>query len=212
MTWHSELETHLKLTSGWLCLDFINTNDMHARDEPIESLHNYNDLVSWAVTRNLLIQERATLLQEYAVGKPDMASRVLKEAIELRESLYQMFSAIAAGERHQPMDLGLLNVALKSTLPKMKLVQNEHEYSWIYEDKQQSLDSILWPIVYSTTELLTRGELERVGECADEDGCGWLFFDKTKNHSRRWCDMKDCGNRNKVRRYYQRKAKQVLIQ
>jgi predicted RNA-binding Zn ribbon-like protein len=46
-----------------------------------------------------------------------------------------------------------------------------------------------------------------VGQCADENGCGWLFVDISKNHSRRWCDINDCGNRAKQRRYQQRARK-----
>jgi predicted RNA-binding Zn ribbon-like protein len=36
--------------------------------------------------------------------------------------------------------------------------------------------------------------------CADAS-CAWLFLDTTRNRTRRWCDMKECGNRNKVRRF-----------
>ncbi|MGW5559426.1 CGNR zinc finger domain-containing protein [Micromonospora sp. NPDC003944] len=38
----------------------------------------------------------------------------------------------------------------------------------------------------------------------DGEGCGWLFLDSTRNHSRRWCDPLDCGNRARVRAYVQR--------
>src|SRR5438876_1203177 len=58
--------------------------------------------------------------------------------------------------------------------------------------------------------LLTQPDLlSRVGECADDRGCGYLFLDMTKNRSRRWCDMKDCGNRAKARRHYE-KQKEVI--
>ena len=51
---------------------------------------------------------------------------------------------------------------------------------------------------------LTSEELDQVRECAGNT-CGWLFVDMSRNHSRHWCDMRDCGNRAKVRRYYQRR-------
>ncbi len=88
----------------------------------------------------------------------------------------------------------------------MQLIQKGGSYTWGWDNQTLSLESILWPISYSAAELLKQGDLRRIGECADVDGCGWLFFDTTKNHSRRWCDMKDCGNRDKVRRYYKRKS------
>jgi predicted RNA-binding Zn ribbon-like protein len=71
---------------------------------------------------------------------------------------------------------------------------------------------MLWPVARSAADLLTSAEeLARVGQCADDRGCGWLFFDTSRNHSRRWCAMKDCGNRAKARRHYrrQRKARQA---
>src|SRR6266850_1944513 len=43
-------------------------------------------------------------------------------------------------------------------------------------------------------------------ECAD-DTCAWLFVDRTKNHSRRWCDMNTCGTRNKMREYRERQKR-----
>jgi len=49
--------------------------------------------------------------------------------------------------------------------------------------------------------LLTSSQrLNQVRQCRG-DNCGWLFVDGSKNHSRRWCDMRDCGNRAKVRRH-----------
>jgi predicted RNA-binding Zn ribbon-like protein len=39
--------------------------------------------------------------------------------------------------------------------------------------------------------------------CAADD-CGWLFLDRSRNHARRWCDMKVCGNNAKARRFYRR--------
>ena len=63
---------------------------------------------------------------------------------------------------------------------------------------------MLWPVARSAADLLTSDDLGRVRECAGER-CNWLFIDRSKNHSRRWCDMQDCGNVAKVRRYRSRK-------
>jgi predicted RNA-binding Zn ribbon-like protein len=66
------------------------------------------------------------------------------------------------------------------------------------------LDSPLWPVAQSAAELLTSPMLGRVKVCAGE-GCGWVFLDESRNGSRRWCDSRDCGNRERVRRYLARK-------
>jgi predicted RNA-binding Zn ribbon-like protein len=62
---------------------------------------------------------------------------------------------------------------------------------------------MLAPILRSTAELLTSPALARVREC-DSDTCWWLFLDGSKSGTRRWCDMKVCGNREKARRHHKR--------
>jgi len=59
-----------------------------------------------------------------------------------------------------------------------------------------SLEAILWPIAGSAGELLTSDDLGRVRQCGGKT-CRWMFVDRSKNRSRRWCDMKVCGNRPK---------------
>jgi len=55
------------------------------------------------------------------------------------------------------------------------------------------------------SELVVTGEVVRLKRCA-EHTCGWVFWDVSKNRSRRWCSMRVCGNRAKARRHA---AKQV---
>jgi predicted RNA-binding Zn ribbon-like protein len=52
-------------------------------------------------------------------------------------------------------------------------------------------------------DLLLLGEPARLKRCAGHD-CAWLFYDRSKNASRRWCLMSDCGTNDKVRRFRQR--------
>jgi predicted RNA-binding Zn ribbon-like protein len=63
---------------------------------------------------------------------------------------------------------------------------------------------VLWPVSWSAAELLTHGPLDRIRECPGQGNCGWLFLDVSKNASRRWCDMRVCGNRAKARRHHAR--------
>jgi predicted RNA-binding Zn ribbon-like protein len=57
-------------------------------------------------------------------------------------------------------------------------------------------------VARSAAELLQSEELGRVRRCDGED-CRWLFLDTSRSRNRRWCDMADCGNTAKVRRYRQ---------
>jgi predicted RNA-binding Zn ribbon-like protein len=92
-------------------------------------------------------------------------------------------------------------------MARSRLIPIKNGFTWDTNGKKDELDWMLKPVVRSAAELLTSDELTRVKECADDKGCGWLFLDKSRNRSRRWCDMKDCGNRAKAKRFYERKQK-----
>jgi len=61
-------------------------------------------------------------------------------------------------------------------------------------------EPITTPVVRAAIDVLTTDAIRRVRLCADRS-CAWLFTDTTRSGTRRWCDMKVCGNRNKVRRF-----------
>ena len=82
-----------------------------------------------------------------------------------------------------------------------RIIETPAGFVWDWDGSADALDKMLWPVVLSAADLLTSKELERVGECADHRRCGWLFFDVSRNHSRRWVSMEICGNRAKVRRH-----------
>ncbi|MGH2615819.1 MAG: CGNR zinc finger domain-containing protein, partial [Thermomicrobiales bacterium] len=67
-------------------------------------------------------------------------------------------------------------------------------------------DRILWPVARSAVDLLMHGETSRMKECAEAaGGCSWLFYDTSKNASRRWCSMEGCGSSVKMQRYHARR-------
>lgn len=194
----------LNLKTGWLCLDFANTAEWHASDSPEESLHNYHDLLAWGRKTALLNKATADYLHRSAAADPGAAQRIYSDAIDLREAIYRIFSAVAAGSAPAPSDLDRLNGFLALALTNLRVTPSGGGFDWGWS-REPALDRILWPVAWSASTLLTSNLLDRVGQCADDRGCGWLFLDMSRNRSRRWCDMKDCGNRDKVRRYYARK-------
>jgi len=127
---------------------------------------------------------------------------LMKEAYELREVIFRLFSAAAHKVEPQQEDLEVLNEHLARSFARSKVHASGTKYSWAWLN-DESPDKMLWPIARSAAELLTSEDLLRVKECANEqDGCGWLFLDSTKNQKRRWCSMDSCGNRVKFRKYY----------
>jgi predicted RNA-binding Zn ribbon-like protein len=197
---------NLNSETGYLCLDFANTADWHASDQPVESLNRYQDLALWARENGLLSQAEVEQMLHKASARPAEAETVLKQAIALREAIYHSFSAIAAGRAPQEADLSLLNERLPEALARLQIAKSEAGFTWTWRSQADELDQMLWPVVRSAAELLTGGELDRVKECEDDRGCGFLFYDTSRNRSRRWCSMESCGNRAKVRRFRRRQG------
>ncbi len=199
------MQAHIfEFTGGLLCLDFTNTLEDRPSDHPRELLNSYSDLVSWSQQARILEDQEAQQLLEEAARRPAEASIVLQRAIVLREAIYRLFKAVAQDASAEGEALALLNAAIADTMTHAQVVPGAARFTWGWTVNEGDLDRILWPVVQSAADLLTSDELDIVRICASDD-CDWLFLDTSKNHSRRWCDMKSCGNRAKARRHYVRK-------
>jgi len=192
---------HFDTRAGDLCLCFANTVDWHASDHPEEQLNSYADLLTWAQHMRLLTPERAERLLSVSQQRPDDAATTLERAIELREGIYRLFAAIAHDEPVTKRDLSAVNDSVPRPLAHLRVVEDNGVFDWGWSDGGQALDQMLWPVVHAALTLLTSGSLDRIGQCEDDRGCGWLFYDASRNRSRRWCSMETCGNRAKVRRH-----------
>jgi predicted RNA-binding Zn ribbon-like protein len=193
----------LKLLAGRLSLDFINTVYWHLDEEPEEFLTGYAELVDWAEHAGILVSEDAAELRTEAAHAPDAARAIRERAVALREALFRTFLAATRRARPEAGDLHLINRELKQALAHLELGPAGRGLAWDWNGSDGALDRMLWPILQDAAQLLTSAELERVKVCGD-DRCGWLFLDTSRNRSRRWCSMEDCGNRAKARRYYWR--------
>jgi predicted RNA-binding Zn ribbon-like protein len=196
--------------SGALCLDFANTAEWHASEHPQERLTSYSELIAWAKRRGIVDEKEARAIDQEAAAQPRAAARALGRALELREALYRVFSRLAHGMSAEQADLELVNQALAASLAHARLRAAHNGFTWGWEDPRSSLESVLWPVMHSAGELLTSERLAHVGQCQDDRGCGWLFIDTSRNHTRRWCSMGDCGNRAKARRHHQRAQKTLV--
>lgn len=204
MTDDEQQAENLKLAGDRLCLDFTNTVAWRTTDHPQERLASYTDLVMWSQHANAVTEQETHQLLEHAAHRPALASAVLEQAIVLREAIYRIFSAVAGRRTPKTDDITTLNSFLSKAMSRLRLALTPDGFTWSWTGDGNSLEQVLWPVAQSAAELLTSSELDRVGMCPG-DGCGWLFFDTSKNRSRRWCSMEDCGNRAKARRHYQRK-------
>ena len=191
------------LVGGAVCLDFVNTGSSRRAGPFRERLQDYEDLVVWAGRVGLLEQADAATLRAEAAERPNDAARVLARARTLREAIYRIFSAHAVGAEPSPEDVDELNRALADGGRFRRMRRVAEGWAWTWDRGDEALAWPLWPVAQSAAELLTEADPERIKECGS-DNCNWLFYDVSKNRSRRWCEMSDCGNRAKQRRHRHR--------
>ena len=182
----------LDLVAGNPALDFANTINSRVTPEH-DYLASFGDLVSWTER----VGVAPMVLPQVSVD-PDATARVLRQALGLREAIYRSFSAIAAREAPPPADVRRILRAYGIAVGRASLGVGDTgaDLRWPTPTKPSR---VLDPIAYAAGELLLASDPPPVKECP---GCGWLFVDRSRNGSRRWCDMQTCGSRDKMRRYY----------
>jgi len=191
---------------GDLSLDFCNTVGGKREGIPRENLHSCAHFLAWCRQAGILTEAHEAALLHQARGSAAKAAQILTRAIRLRESIYKLCTAVIRGQKPPTDALEELNAELSAALGRLRLeVTNESRFDWRWEHKLLRLDHALAPIARAAAELLTNSQkLPRLCQCQGEN-CGWLFLDSSKNRSRCWCDMRDCGNRAKVRRHRSKK-------
>jgi predicted RNA-binding Zn ribbon-like protein len=204
----------VNLVGGRICLDFVNSvgarrisasGEVAIRDE---KLRDYLDFLAWARHAGALTDSESKSLERECTGRVNEASAVFRRAFHLRESLYRIFSAIALKRNIEQLHLRVLNEQLRLARAMEQLVACKYNFEWRWHAPDPSLDRVIWSVARSATDLLTQGDLTRLRQCEGDD-CGWIFEDTSRNRSRRWCEMRDCGNIAKVRRFRRHQKKNL---
>ena len=190
----------IELAGGALALDFANTVGGTHVSPTHDHLRSYGDIAAFAVLAGALQPDVARRLAKRAERDPGRAAAVYELGIALRESIWAVFSALASGEAPRDGDLDLIADAAAAGRARARLVFDRTGVGWSLPADEDELDRPLWEIARSAADLLTSGDHDRIKECASTT-CEWVFLDRSRNRSRRWCDMSDCGNRAKARRF-----------
>jgi predicted RNA-binding Zn ribbon-like protein len=189
-------EFQFDLCGDHLAVNFANTVSKRHTASPVEHLVDYPALVAFARQSGVIPLTRATKLLGWAAREPALARLLLDEALPLRDALYRLFAEIASQRRPDPRDLAELSRWAK----KLDLGV---DLKWHWAAGAQAPDALMGPIIEAALALVTTEQRHRIRICGADD-CVWLFVDTSKNGTRRWCDMKACGNRMKARRFLAR--------
>lgn len=188
---------------GAASLDFANTLDWRLRDQPVELLSDYAELLRWGWSARVMTLAEATQLREWAATHARIATRSLERARSAREAMAALFQAKVLGAKLPADPLQQLEDLHRSALAARCLRSNGSNVEWIWRASTPEPDRVTWAAVLDAIELLRGADAQRIRQCGDA-ACGWFFLDTSRNRSRRWCSMQACGNRNKVRSFYRR--------
>jgi predicted RNA-binding Zn ribbon-like protein len=203
--------TVFQLSGGHPALDFVNTLDNRFREEgPVELLDSYAGLLNFLQQTGLLNAHQAKSLD--AAAKNGGAARVLQSARELREAMAAALYSAVDGRAPAAAPLRSLEnhflLASRHRQLRWRLASKQSAArsgaNWVWGRFESAIELPVWMLAQSGAELMTSSALDQLRACGSET-CRWLFLDTSKNHSRRWCDMKICGNRMKARRFSARR-------
>jgi predicted RNA-binding Zn ribbon-like protein len=191
-----------QLVAGHLALDFANTLDYrYDPDRLIDLLPNYERFLAFCRQSGVITAAQMRKLLD-GLSESD-SQRVLKEVIELREALYFLILSAVQGRRPDESHLRALNRILSEARALDEVVWHKRRFDRRVRDITERPDGPLRQVVDAAVGLITSSDIDSVRECSEKT-CRWLFLDRSRNHSRRWCDMQLCGNRSKAKRFYAR--------
>jgi predicted RNA-binding Zn ribbon-like protein len=186
----------LPLIGSDLAFDFTNTASGRGTPARQEHLRAPEHVVAWSRHAKLLTPEDGDTARALIAARPELGRKLLTRALELRETIYRIGSAIAHDDTPAAADTDALARIHAACVASAKLAPFRGNFVWSWRPADGLVEAILGPITLSALTLLVQSDVSRIRQCAG-DHCGWLFFDTTKNKQRRWCEMEVCGNRAK---------------
>ena len=190
------------LRGGMPCLDFANTEAYRGTGHDMDLLHSYEMLVAWSLVAGAVHPSEAGPLLHAATQAPEAAAELLSRAKELRRAIHVVVQSVALRAEPPVAALATLNAFLAESQVHGQIVRSNGDFEVRFRP-EDDMALPIWRLTDSAARLLLSPGHTNVRECPGRE-CGWLFLDTTKNHSRRWCDSADCGNKARVRAYTER--------
>lgn len=187
-------------TANNLSIDFVNTLAAH-NGKALELLTSFEDLFEWATVMNMLTDEQAKKMLE---GWQNDGDESLSNVLAFRKILFEMFGGIVKNEVVRSTSIKAINSILRRQIGFPEVEETENGFVRSYRADYTEPQQLLLPIAEAAADLLCYGNLANVKKCENEK-CVLLFYDISKNHSRRWCSMAHCGNQAKAAKFYKRK-------
>ena len=177
-----------------LCLDLVNT-EIVANGQAIDLLPDFATFLDW-LNRAGVVSDR-DIREATSHWSGSTGEAALEAAKGLRSTIRRAFEAIAAGKPLPAATLSALNPLLAQSPVRAEPVRTKQGVTKRFRLHLREPSDLLAPIAESAADLLSSANYSLVKKCANPS-CVLVFYDRTKNHRRRWCSADGCGNRAKV--------------
>jgi predicted RNA-binding Zn ribbon-like protein len=188
----------LDLVGCELALDFVNTSSGRGSPSHQEHIRDFDTVMQWVEHARIMTPADCTFARNAIALHPKRGRAVFHQVLKIRELIWTIGTALADQRSVSEKLRTSLTAAHAESLRFAEMKMRDGAYIWAWDPRRNVQAAILGPITLSALTLLMEKELSRTKRCAGME-CGWLFFDTTKNSRRRWCEMRVCGNRAKVR-------------
>jgi predicted RNA-binding Zn ribbon-like protein len=195
----------LELVGGELALDLTNTSSGRGTPGHQEHLRDFDTVMQWVAHARILTPGDCAYIRTAAASRPKWARGFFERLLEIRELIWTIATALAEQRPVAEKLRAALTAAHAESLRFAEIKMREGVYIWTWNPRRDMRAAVLGPITLSALTLFMEKDLSRTKRCAGLE-CGWLFVDATKNKRRRWCEMRVCGNRAKVRAARARKT------
>ncbi|MBA3319318.1 MAG: ABATE domain-containing protein [Gemmatimonadales bacterium] len=196
-------EASILYLAGDPALDLVNTVDWTSRGPEQDRFRTYEGISRWAEGAGVLSVAAGRRLRRVASERPRPAAAAVEYTHRARETLRDLFGAIARGES-TAIGLRRFNQLLADASARLEIAPDAGRggragFDWRWREQDTDLRAVVWPVIWAAASLLRSDELNNVRVC-DGDDCGWMYVDRSRNGLRRWCQMRTCGTREKTRR------------
>lgn len=203
----------LRLVGGHIGLDLVNTVEPRVPGgEPgKEHLTSPEELLRWAERTYVVEPDEASDIRLAWQGEQALAA-----ALAIREALFTVLTvrldeslrfrlpyqpALEQLSTRYAAAVARASLTLSLDTPKTARLRVGDTIAFAVQDRLAAI----------AIDVLTTENVEDLRVCPlEEGGCGWLFLDRSRNRSRRWCSMDDCGARVKARRLNERRRGRQL--
>src|SRR6056297_2876339 len=182
------------ISGGEISLDFINTISWPGTSKEHDWFDQPENVSAWAVAAGIISEDIRFKLDNKPKTK---LAKELSQVHNIRRNLTLILRPLSLGEQPESPAFEVLNELIHIAMRHRYLT---NEFQWVWDDPQ-TLYEILYPVIWNAAHVLTNLDHTRIGHCTS---CKCVFYDTTRNRSRKWCDMEDCGSLHKALRYYHR--------